>query len=99
MNNSDQGAVGRRRFLSIMGAAGAMTVAPTLLAGCAPAASPSRTPAGRPEQSAPQAAARPKGSGELIKLGFISLTDCASVIMAQELGLFKEYGLNVELIK
>jgi len=30
-----------------------------------------------------------------VKIGFISLTDCASVIMASTLGLDKKYGLNI----
>ena len=34
-----------------------------------------------------------------IKLGFISLTDCAPLIAAKELGLFAKYGLDVELEK
>jgi len=34
-----------------------------------------------------------------IKIGFIPLTDCASVVMAGELGLYKKYGLNVEVSK
>jgi nitrate/nitrite transport system substrate-binding protein len=34
-----------------------------------------------------------------IKLGFIPLTDCAPIVMAQELGLFKKYGLNVTVSK
>jgi len=38
-------------------------------------------------------------SNEVIKLGFIPLTDCASLVMAKELGLFEKYGLNVELSK
>lgn len=33
------------------------------------------------------------------KLGFIPLTDCASLVMAKELGLFEKYGVNVELSK
>ena len=32
-----------------------------------------------------------------LRLGFVPLTDCAPLVMAQELGLFKKYGLNVEL--
>jgi nitrate/nitrite transport system substrate-binding protein len=35
----------------------------------------------------------------VIKLGFIALTDCASIVMAHELGLFKKYDLNVEVVK
>ncbi|MCU7550769.1 ABC transporter substrate-binding protein [Chitinophagaceae bacterium LB-8] len=38
-------------------------------------------------------------TSESIKLGFIPLTDCASLVMAQELGLFKKYGVKVELSK
>lgn len=34
-----------------------------------------------------------------VKIGFIPLTDCASVVMAYELGLYKKYGLNVTLSK
>ena len=38
-------------------------------------------------------------SSEAIKLGFIPLTDCASLVMAKELGLFEKNGVNVELSK
>lgn len=36
---------------------------------------------------------------EVIKIGFIPLTDCAPIIMAKELGLFAKYGLEVEVTK
>ncbi len=32
-----------------------------------------------------------------LRLGFVPLTDCAPLVMAQELGLFKKFGLHVEL--
>ncbi|MES2429412.1 MAG: CmpA/NrtA family ABC transporter substrate-binding protein [Bacteroidota bacterium] len=38
-------------------------------------------------------------SAAVIKLGFIPLTDCASLVMAKELGYFAEEGVNVELSK
>jgi nitrate/nitrite transport system substrate-binding protein len=38
-------------------------------------------------------------SKDVIKLGFIPLTDCASLVMAKELGLFEKNGVNVELSK
>ncbi len=38
-------------------------------------------------------------SGDVIRIGFIPLTDCASVVMAGKLGLYKQYGLNVEVTK
>jgi nitrate/nitrite transport system substrate-binding protein len=34
-----------------------------------------------------------------IRVGFIALTDCSSVVMAKELGLYKKYGLEVEVVK
>ncbi len=34
-----------------------------------------------------------------VRLGFISLTDCASLVMAQELGYFAERGLDVSIQK
>ena len=36
---------------------------------------------------------------EVIRIGFIPLTDCAPIIMAKELGLFQKYGVNVEVTK
>ncbi|MEN3027924.1 MAG: CmpA/NrtA family ABC transporter substrate-binding protein [Aquificaceae bacterium] len=34
-----------------------------------------------------------------LKIGYIPLTDCASVVMAQELGLYKKHGVSVEISK
>lgn len=39
------------------------------------------------------------GGGKTIKIGFIALTDCAPIVMADSLGYFKERGLNVEVVK
>jgi len=38
-------------------------------------------------------------SNEKITLGIIPLTDCSSVVMAKELGLYAKYGVNVEISK
>jgi two-component system, oxyanion-binding sensor len=35
----------------------------------------------------------------MMRLGFVPLTDCAPLVMAQELGLFKKYGLHVTLTR
>jgi nitrate/nitrite transport system substrate-binding protein len=40
-----------------------------------------------------------KTPAKKIKLGFISLTDCAPLVAAKELGLFAKYGVDVELEK
>jgi nitrate/nitrite transport system substrate-binding protein len=34
-----------------------------------------------------------------VAIGIVPLTDCASVVMAQELGLFARHGLQVKLSK
>jgi len=39
------------------------------------------------------------GPAKKVKLGFISLTDCAPLVVAKELGLFAKYGVDVELEK
>jgi len=36
-------------------------------------------------------------SRAVLRVGFVPLTDCAPLVMAQELGLYKKYGLNVAL--
>src|SRR5438477_5059369 len=36
-------------------------------------------------------------SATRLRLGFVPLTDCAPLIMAQELGLFRKHGLRVAL--
>jgi nitrate/nitrite transport system substrate-binding protein len=38
-------------------------------------------------------------AGEVYKFGFIPLTDCASLVMAKELGYFDKYQVNVEISK
>jgi ABC-type nitrate/sulfonate/bicarbonate transport system substrate-binding protein len=35
--------------------------------------------------------------GKVLRLGFVPLADCAPLVMARELGLFRKYGLNVTL--
>jgi nitrate/nitrite transport system substrate-binding protein len=79
----------RRTFLRLLAAPGAAA----FLAACgggsdeSPAAISDTAPSG------------PRGSGEKIRIGFIALTDHASVVMAKELGLYEKYGLNVDVVK
>jgi nitrate/nitrite transport system substrate-binding protein len=97
----------RRRFLQLIGATGAIAALPPLAAACggddddSSEATPAPSlAAGDGATASTTAVARPRStSGEKIKIGFIALTDCASVVMAEQLGLYKEYGLNVELAK
>jgi ABC-type nitrate/sulfonate/bicarbonate transport system substrate-binding protein len=39
----------------------------------------------------------PAGASQKLRLGFVPLTDCAPLVMAQELGLFKKFNLEVRL--
>jgi nitrate/nitrite transport system substrate-binding protein len=75
----------RRTFLKTTLAAAS---APWLLSAC-----------GNASERASSPAAGGTAAGDLIRVGFIPLTDCASVVMADKLGLYKEYGLNVEVTK
>jgi nitrate/nitrite transport system substrate-binding protein len=97
------GTTDRRGFLKLLGVSGAALALPSLFTACGssddedtsrPAAGASATTATGSTGAALQAS-----SDEKIKIGFIALTDCASVVMAQELGLFKQYGLNVDVVK
>ncbi len=40
---------------------------------------------------------RQTGGNFPIRLGFVPLSDCAPIAVAQEVGIFKRYGLNVVL--
>ncbi len=48
---------------------------------------------------APAASARGTSTNRKVRLGFIALTDCASIVMAKELGYFAERGLDVSVEK
>ena len=71
-----------------LGVAG--TASAGLLSGCAGAGAPA---------DSTQATARASNGDDPIKLGFIPLTDCASVVMAHELGLYAKHGVNVVVEK
>ena len=75
----------RALALGMAGTAGA-----SLIAGCAGDAN--SADAGKADAGAPP-------DVKPIKLGFIPLTDCASVVMAHELGLYAKYGVNVVVEK
>ena len=78
----------RRRFLQGLAVAGA-GVGFGLAAGC-----------GSDDADATATTASGSGGGgRKVKLGFIALTDCASVVMAKELGFFDEHDLDVTIEK
>jgi len=51
----------------------------------------------RPEMNKKMQSANEVTPGQALRLGFVPLTDCAPLAMAQELGLFDKYGLTVRL--
>lgn len=82
--NLNSHALSRRRFLQLSaGATGAVTLG---TAGMFHSTQARAADFGKPEKTD-------------LTIGFIPLTDCASVVMAGELGLFKKYGLNVTISK
>ena len=93
----------RRGFLRLLGATGAGLAAASLFSACGSddeGDTSAPTAASEVASGAGTAAAVLKAtSNEKIKIGFIALTDAASVIMAHELGLYKQYGLNVDVVK
>ncbi len=84
----------RRAFFRVAGAAAAVPVLGSALAACGD---------DKEETAAVDAKAstttKPKGPLRKVKLGFIALTDCASLVMAKELGYFEQRGLDVTLEK
>ncbi|MEO7836222.1 MAG: CmpA/NrtA family ABC transporter substrate-binding protein [Acidimicrobiales bacterium] len=84
----------RRGFLR---AGGAMALTPALaglLAACGDADDKATAPKDEGGPAKPKA-----GVPRKVKLGFIALTDCASIIMAEELGYFAERDLEVTIEK
>ena len=79
----------RGRFLRTAATATAVALSPAALAACGAGGSTDTAASG-----APDVLAKPK-----IKIGFISLTDNASVVMAHELGLYAKHGVTVEVTK
>ena len=84
----------RRHFLKLAGTAAAATTAASVLAACG---SDAKNTA--PATSTSKPGATSKGPPRKVRLGFIALTDAASVIMAKELGYFSARNLDVEILK
>jgi nitrate/nitrite transport system substrate-binding protein len=79
----------RRRFLQGLAAAGTGIGLGLGVGAC-----------GSDEKTSTTATPAPGGGAmRKVKLGFIALTDCASVVMAKELGYFAERGLDVSIEK
>ncbi len=85
----------RREMLRELLMAGlSVTAASAVLAGCGSNAATPTTDAG----SAAPASGTASSSGP-IKLGFIPLTDCASLVVADQMGMFKKHGVDVTVVK
>jgi nitrate/nitrite transport system substrate-binding protein len=79
----------RRDFLRLAGTAGVAVAASSVLAACG----------GGKSSSSATTVKRSSGAPRKVKLGFIALTDCASIVMAKELGYFAERDLDVSVEK
>ena len=85
-------ALTRREFLKKAGVVGAAAflLPSALLAACGGGTTPTQSSS---------SGSGAKTSGNKITIGFIPLTDCASVVMAKELGLYEKYGVDVNVTK
>jgi nitrate/nitrite transport system substrate-binding protein len=85
---------------SLLAACGAPAI-PAAPAGQATTSVPPIAAAGAPTAVATAVpgtgAAAAAAKGQLIRIGIIPLTDCSSVAMASELGLFAKHGVNVQV--
>ncbi len=82
--------VDRRSFIKAAGLASLGATLPGLV-GCGGGSDASTTGSGGSGSGG--------GGSRPVKLGFIALTDCAPIVMAQELGYFGERDLAVEVVK
>ena len=88
----------RREMLRELMLAGlSITAATSVLAGCG--SNSGETASSTNTTNAQTASTNGAASGGPIRIGFIPLTDCASVVVAQEMGLFKKHGVEVEVQK
>ncbi len=90
----------RREMLrELMFAGLSLSAATAVLSGCG-APAPSGNTADNTSAMAPAAnGTSTAAAGAPVKIGFIPLTDCASVVVAKEMGFFKKYGVEVDVQK
>ena len=86
----------RRAFLKLTGTAAAATAAAGVLAACG---SDTKKTVTTTTTKGATGTTKPTGPPRKVRLGFIALTDAASVIMAKELGYFEARNLDVEILK
>jgi len=85
----------RRTSLRLAGMAAATPPLGALLGACGnPPTESASTPAAQTGSTVAGGSTNRK-----VRLGFIALTDCASIVMAKELGYFAERGLDVSVEK
>ena len=87
----------RREMLRELLMAGlSVTAASAVLAGCG---TNSATTTDSNAATAPASGSGTASSSGPIRLGFIPLTDCASLVVADQMGYFKKQGVQVEVVK
>lgn len=99
-NSFENRRLSRREMLRELLAAGlSIGAASAVLAGCG---GDGAETGGNSTNASPNAAGNTtssSGAGKKIRLGFIPLTDCASLVVAQQKGFFKKHGVDVEVVK
>ena len=92
----------RREMLRELLMAGlSATAASAVLAGCGnqTATTTADGSTAATTDTAANAATTTASAGGPIRLGFIPLTDCASLVVADQMGMFKKQGVEVEVVK
>lgn len=79
-----------KKFFQVIASALLMVLAVVTLQSCS---------AGESKDKSVDAAEADVSEKEVIKLGIIPLTDCAPLVIALEKGIFKKYGVNVQISK
>ncbi len=102
-NPFESRSLSRRALLRELLAAGvALPAATAMLASCGGNGNSDNAAGGNTgtgNGASPASANSAASSGGPIKIGFIPLTDCASVVVAQQMGFFKKHGVEVEVQK
>jgi nitrate/nitrite transport system substrate-binding protein len=89
----------RRSFLKLAGMAAATPPLGAILGACGNPPSATKPVAAGSTATTTADPSTPRSTNRKVTLGFIALTDCASLVMAKELGYFTERDLDVTLEK
>jgi nitrate/nitrite transport system substrate-binding protein len=89
----------RRSFLRLAAAGVSLPLVGGALSACGGDDAVTTSAGGTTAAPGSSATAAPTGTPKKVKIGFIALTDCSSIVMAQELGYFADRGIDASIEK